>query len=248
MSEYTINPNHPLCQRKFKGNKIPFEERFWSHVPNRPAEGCWEWNEGNNDRARYGGMHVQGVRWWAHRLSYELFVGPIPKGMCVCHKCDNRRCIRPDHLFLGTKGDNAFDMAQKGRHGAAILTPATAAELYRRWKCGEATVEELAKKYKLRRVTVWGITRGRAWRHATGAPPYQATALPSKSIRIKAGGCRALVMADFYTDGRMPEVSIAQEAGKILEVQMATGESVSWLRFSKEQAKSLHEQLGSLLL
>jgi hypothetical protein len=94
----------------------PLDVRFWRHVAKGP--GCWEWL-GCRGTTGYG-MFGWGSRRpiptiGAHRASYRLNVGPIPAGLCVLHHCDNRGCVRPDHLFLGTKRDNAMDMYQKGR-------------------------------------------------------------------------------------------------------------------------------------
>lgn len=78
---------------------------------------CWTWTLAKN-RSGYGifKSNAIGGRGLAHRLAYELEVGPIPEGMVVCHRCDNPPCCNPDHLFLGTRADNNRDMASKGRH------------------------------------------------------------------------------------------------------------------------------------
>lgn len=90
------------------------EQNFWGFVKKADGDECWAWQSciANNG---YGLFSSKGRRQSAHRYSYELHYGPIPKGMCVCHKCDNKPCVRPDHFFLGTHKDNAVDRQAKGR-------------------------------------------------------------------------------------------------------------------------------------
>jgi hypothetical protein len=90
----------------------PVSERFWPKV--RKTGGCWEWSAATR-LCGYGVLNVLGRTVDAHRISWELHYGPIPRGMVVCHRCDNPPCVRPDHLFLGTKRDNTHDMLRKGR-------------------------------------------------------------------------------------------------------------------------------------
>jgi hypothetical protein len=75
--------------------------------------GCWEWQRAL--RNTYGVMKYEGKNESAHRLSYRAFRGEIPDGLLVCHKCDNRKCINPKHLFIGTYSDNTRDCLEKGR-------------------------------------------------------------------------------------------------------------------------------------
>lgn len=93
-------------------------QRFWNRV--EKTNGCWQWT-GSTDTNGYGQLRIPGPR-SSHkkvrtsRYSWVLHYGPIPNGMLVLHTCDNRRCVRPDHLWLGTQADNMADMSNKGRH------------------------------------------------------------------------------------------------------------------------------------
>ena len=90
-------------------------ERFWAKVDRLGPDECWEWQAYR--RLGYGRIKVNGQMKTAHRLSWELRFGPILDGLCVLHRCDNRACCNPAHLFLGTRGDNNRDRKAKGREG-----------------------------------------------------------------------------------------------------------------------------------
>lgn len=98
---------------KMKRTIQPPDRRFWSKV--NISTSCWNWIGCLNNKG-YGEFRVWKT-WseYAHRFSWALHFGPIPNGLKVLHRCDNPRCVRPDHLFLGTQADNVADMLAKGR-------------------------------------------------------------------------------------------------------------------------------------
>lgn len=146
------------------------QERFWAKV--RKTDMCWEWIGGCTPRG-YGRFEDRSEArhklFQAHRFAYQMLVGAIPSGLLVCHHCDNRRCVNPEHLFLGTDLDNAKDKIRKGRHqstagdknGNAKLTPEEIAEIRRSGE-GRST---LAKRFSVSRSTIDGILTRKRWKH-----------------------------------------------------------------------------------
>lgn len=110
-------------------------KRFWDKV-NKTGE-CWVWTAGKNSHG-YGAFKLDGKTVGSHVVAYMITNGcPVPKGMEVCHTCDNPPCVRPDHLWLGTRRDNAQDAARKGRtsHG----------EKHHKSKLSDSDVQQIRK-------------------------------------------------------------------------------------------------------
>lgn len=150
-------------------NRKPLLQRFKEKYKEDQQTGCWVWFAGTNG-AGYGLIRPGGLspRMLAHRASWELFKGPIPEhssyhGICVLHRCDNRACVNPDHLFLGTNEDNIHDCMAKNRKPTK-LTLAQVIAIKARSSCGEPT-SKLAREYGVERSTVKRIKRGASWKH-----------------------------------------------------------------------------------
>jgi hypothetical protein len=111
---YRVRNGLPL-EGPLKTGPVPrsLTDRFWEKV--EKGDGCWLW-KGQIGTPGYGTLSVSHNRKRsAHRVSWELHYGTVPDGMCVLHRCDNRPCVRPDHLFVGTLLDNNVDCIKKGR-------------------------------------------------------------------------------------------------------------------------------------
>jgi hypothetical protein len=146
----------------------PIEARFRRKFLMGSKSECWIWQAGI-----FKGRCDYGAFWWppsnelAHRAAYRIYVGPIPKNMFVCHACDNKLCVNPSHLFLGTPWDNSRDRDAKGRQarggifGRSKIDPAAVREIL----ASELPDTALARQFGVTKGAINHIRHRRNWRH-----------------------------------------------------------------------------------
>ena len=141
---------------------------FWAKV-DKSGE-CWIWTGAKNPKG-YGQAWAWPLQkmWGAHRVSYALEIGPIPKGLLVRHKCDVRLCVRPSHLLVGTQLENMADAVERNRvargerQAHSLLTEKEVVEIRAKYVPQKYTQQKLADEYGVARVTISDITRGATW-------------------------------------------------------------------------------------
>jgi hypothetical protein len=143
----------------------PVEERFWEKVVK--SDTCWNWIGGKFANG-YGsiGLGVDRIIISAHRLSWQLHFGQIPVEMHVCHHCDNRACVNPAHLFLGTPADNVADCVRKGRIATRERVGShklTEEEVDFVGRSGE-TQTALAERFGVHQSTISDVVTGVTWK------------------------------------------------------------------------------------
>ena len=150
------------------------EERFFTGF-SKSDNGCWNWQRRLVGKG-YGtiGLGGKGAKQkLVHRLSYEIHKGPIPEGMVVMHKCDNPRCVNPDHLEAGTQSQNIKDAFARGRkinlpsglkgddHGASKLTSEQVLSI----RASSLSLNELSALYGVSRSAIERVRYRKTWRH-----------------------------------------------------------------------------------
>ncbi len=157
------SPNEEDYREKLKNRLLKYSKKIGD---------CWEYKKRINPngygliKTRYGNKNASRAAWMAWK-------GEITKGLFVLHKCDNRLCINPDHLFLGTHQDNMNDMMQKNRqnkrpgekHHTSIFMDEDIVEIRRLWDSGENTQASIARKYNAGIATIHNIVKRKTWKH-----------------------------------------------------------------------------------
>lgn len=177
------------------------QNRFWGFVA--VGDGCWEWT-GNRLQSGYGRISngqfpFKCLR--AHRVAYEIWFGPIPDDILVCHTCDNRGCVNPSHLFLGNHADNHADRNAKQRQArgerinTAQLTEEEAQDVIALYSDGVSR-PFLAESFGVNWGTIDAVVIGESWKHLSR--PYKIGE-KQKYVKLKESDVREIVKK--YSEG-----------------------------------------------
>lgn len=145
-------------------------ERFENQI-DKIENGCWLWIGEIAVPGDHGILRIGGQILSAYRLSYEIYTGEIPKGLCVCHSCDVRACVKPDHLWLGTHAENMADASRKNRmHPGeqsvqSKLKTEQVIEIINLYKTNNYSQEQLGEMFGVEKTQVHQIITGKGWKH-----------------------------------------------------------------------------------
>jgi hypothetical protein len=169
--------------------KLTLKEKFMARVRQDPVTGCWLWTAHISGDG-YGCANFSHQQRKAHRLAWQLFRGKIPIRKIVCHKCDVRACVNPDHLFLGKPAENAADMKRKGRSRSGEKSPSCklSAETVLKIKALLAEdrwyMTEIARQFGISHQTVSDIKKGKRWQHVQLPEPPAVVSAGTESAAI----------------------------------------------------------------
>lgn len=144
-------------------------ERFESQI-NKIVGGCWLWT-GELSPSGYGILRMGGSSLPTHRISFEIYKDQIPQGLCVCHACDVRACVNPDHLWLGTQTENIEDATKKGRmnrgedNARSKLTEDKVKDIIALYKTGDYSQAELGAQFGVNHSIISDIITGKKWKY-----------------------------------------------------------------------------------
>lgn len=131
--------------------------QFWTKV--YPVGDCWEW-AGNKNDCGYGRFKVRGKPISAHRFAFTCAHGAIPPGLECCHTCNSRSCVKPEHMYAGTRSQNMHDSVRAGTHNLTKLSPRDVARIRRLRPRGDARVQEVAQAHGISVSHVYRILAG----------------------------------------------------------------------------------------
>lgn len=206
---------------------LSVSERFYTSVDK--TSDCWSW-QGKIAASGYGRFQIRNRWYQAHRVAFEMASGEIPDGYQLLHSCDNRRCVNPAHLSIGTCLDNSTDKRSKGRgvdfrgenNPSAKLSAEQVEEIRSKLATG-CTIRQLAKEYGVTATAVHGIKSGRRWSGKQGSNGYAAQPLDAPRVEVKPG----------------PKVSFGDSRSKVHCMTSADASSVRELRRQGQTLKEI---------
>jgi len=194
-------------------NNESMAEKFWGYAAPADEAGCMNWTAGRSTKG-YGRFRIDGRYRIASRVAWELARGPVPKGLCVCHHCDNPPCVNPAHLFLATSAENTADKVAKGRQMKGESVP---------WAVLSASDVLSAREFRTRGESYaeiadrFGVSVGCIHSALTGANWKSLGSVDHLPRRAKSRSSRAV--AELLSDGREWRTS---EVARAMGVRITT--------------------------
>ena len=231
-NKYCVNPGH---LKLFPGRNYfkCLEDKFEYFIDK--SGDCWNWTGGIGHEG-YGDLNFNHKKYLTHRFSYELHNGKIPEGKLVCHKCNNRKCVNPDHLYAGTQKQNSNDMILAGTlihgkdHCHAKITEKDAVEIQRLYAQGGWTHRTLAEKFRINHSNIGNILRGTRWKHTNLGLEFTPDTLNKGETHnaSKLTEKQVIEIRDKYANGECTYKQLGGEYGVVLSAIQKIIKRDSW--------------------